>query len=42
MDILGASNEFIALSRVVNATHGLKHDHSTASRDFKNENGSVQ
>ena len=42
MDKLGARNEFIALSRVLNATHGLKHEHSTASQDFKNENGNVQ
>ena len=42
MDNLGARNGFIALSRVLNATHGLKHEHSTASQDFKNENGNVQ
>ena len=26
MDNLGARNEFITLSRVLNATHGLKHE----------------
>ena len=42
MDNLGARNEFIALSRVLNATHRLKHEHSTAAQDFKNENGNAQ
>ena len=42
MDILGATNEFIALSRVLNATRGLKHEHSKASQDFKKEKGNVQ
>ena len=32
----------MALSRVLNANHGLKHEHSSASQDFKNENGNVQ
>ena len=42
MDNLGARNEFIALSRVLNETHRIKHEHSMASQDFKNENGNAQ
>ena len=42
MDNLGARNEFIVLSCVLNATHGLKHEHSLASLDFKNKDGNVQ
>ena len=43
MDNHEARNEFImAHSCVLNANHGLKHGHSTASQDFENENGNVQ
>ena len=37
MDNIGANEFDIAFSRVLNATHGLKHEHSTAFQDFKKE-----
>ena len=35
MENYGASSEFMALSRVLNADHGLRQEHSSASQDFK-------
>ena len=40
--ILERGMNSLRFSRVLNATHRLKHEHSPTSQDFKNENGNLQ